>query len=126
MRKDPVYAIGVILAVGLVIFALYFVGPWYPGGPTAAIGSAFDTQLARGVVGVAYLIPSVGFLVGFTRHHDFLQRWGMFGTALGYAFVALLRFITIGPFPFVWLFMVLCALVAGVVYLYISFNKRVD
>lgn len=121
IRRDPVYTIGVILAVGLLIFALYFIGPWYVGGPATSIGAVFDSGLSRFVLGVLYLIPSVAVLVGTTKGLKW-RMFGTFGVALAFLFITILRLLTFGFTPVIWIFMLICALISAMVYLYVSVN----
>lgn len=118
------YTIGAILAVGLFLFGLYFIGPWYVGGPTTAIGAVFDNAISRLVLGIAYLVPSSMVLWGTKKGYSF-RRWGTFGVALCYLFITILRLLTFGFVPAIWIFMLACSLVAGMVYLYVSVNGPV-
>jgi hypothetical protein len=122
-RRDPVYTIGVILAVGLIMFAIYFIGPWYVGGPTTAIGLVFDNPITRAVLGVIYLVPSIAVLVGAKGGRKY-RRFGTFGMSLCFLFITMLRLVTIGFVPAIWIFVLVCTLISSLVYLYVSINEE--
>lgn len=121
IRKDPVYIIGVILAVGLLVFSIYIAGPWYPADPTSLVAAAFETPLARLVLGIVYAIPSIVVIGGIWKGNGW-KRAGTFSMAACYTFIALLRVISFGLEPIIWLFVLVCGLVSGMVYLHVSLN----
>jgi len=122
-RKDPIYLIAVIIAVGLLIFGIYVIGPWYVGGGATAVGSVFDTEISRFILGLGYITPPVMTFIGAKKR----GRWatmGIFGSSAACIFIAVLRIVTIGWIPFVWLFPLVMGLVAGVCYLVVSLGDE--
>lgn len=122
LAGNPIYSIGVVLATALLIFGVYSVGPWYTGGTTTALGAVFDTQNVRSIVSMFYIVPSAGVLWGIKHRRH--RAWSTFGTSLSYFFLATLRLVTIGPVPMIWLFILGCGLVMGIVYLYVSLKDE--
>lgn len=122
LASNPIYAIGVIMAGALLIFGLYLGSPWYVGGATTAIGQAFDQTVPRVILAGLYIVPTFSVILG-TKYKGF-RRFGMFGTALMYLFASVLRITTIGFTPFIWVFLLACALASGVVYLYVSLKTE--
>ena len=117
------YTIGVILAVVMLVFAIYFGGPWYVGGPSTAIGSAFDADIARALLSILYMIPCVATFVGTVKDGKY-RRIGSFGVAACFAFVTLLRLLTFGLTPVIWIFTFACGIIAGIVYIHESINEE--
>src|SRR6478609_7903628 len=123
LRENPVYTIGVILSVALLLFGLYTIGPWYVTTPTGTIGLIFDTQVARSIVSLFYIVPSLGFLIAVKKTE--WRRWTSFGAFLSYLFLTVLRLTTIGIIPFVWVFILADAFIMGVIYLWVSIRDEV-
>ena len=121
LAHNPVYTIGVVVSVALLLFGLYTLGPWYVTVPTGSIGQVFDTQLARSIVSILYIVPATGVIVGAWR--PAWRRWATFGAFLSYLFLTGLRLTTIGVVPFLWVFILACALTMGVVYLWVSMKS---
>jgi hypothetical protein len=122
LKNDPVYVIGVILSVVLLLFAVYFIGPWYPVEGGGAIAAAAGAQTTRAVLGIFYTVAGGLTLLGISHHR--LRAYGTFGMFLAYLFVGMLRLFAIGVFPVVWLFPLALALVSGVIYLYSSLHEE--
>lgn len=122
MRNDPVYTIAVILAIGLLIFGIYVIGPWYVVLPTTAVGATFDTAISRVLLGIVYITPAILTVVGAKRPRKWQAKYGTFGVALAYTFIAILRVITQGFIPLIWLFPLICGLVTGICYLWVSLS----
>ena len=86
------------------------------------MGAVFDTPIARAVVATLYILPSSAVLVGIKKKS--WRRWGAFGVFIMYLFAALLRVVTQGFTPFIWVFILACGLISGIVYLYVSLKEE--
>ena len=115
---NPHLVIECVLALALIIFGLYVASPWYVVTASNALGAIADTQISRSILGGLYLVPALMTLIGFKRKH--LRKWGAFGMFCAYLFAVLLRLLTVGFFPFIWLFMFALSLIAGTLYIYES------
>lgn len=124
LASNPVYTIGVVASVALLLFGLYTIGPWYVTVPTGTIGQVFDTQIARIIVSLLYIIPSLGVIIGITKKS--WRRWATFGAFLAYLFLSVLRLTAIGFVPFIWVFILADAIIMGVVYLWVSIKEDDD
>lgn len=118
----PELIIEVILASVLLIFALYVGGPWYVGGPTTAIGTAIEREVVRFFTAVVYAVPALVTFFGIKSPK--MRGWGVFGMFLAYLFSTILRLLTFGPFPMIWLFIFGLCLISAV--LYIVESRRDD
>lgn len=125
LANNPMYAIGVILAIVLLCFGLYLGSPWYIGGPATSLGSIFDAQVSRLIIATCYIIPSVGVLLGIKDIKA--RRVSTFFMFIAYLFATFFRILN-GLDPTYWLFVLACALISGIVYLYVSLRdeKRVS
>lgn len=110
----PELIIEIILAVILIIFAVYLGGPWYLAGPTTVIGNTIEAGAVRAFTAVVYIVP--GAITLFGLKSDKARAYGTFGLFLAYLFTTILRLLTFGPAPLLWLFTLGLALVAAVVY----------
>ena len=113
----PELIIEIILAVVLLVFALYLGGPWYVGGPTTAIGNAIEADTVRVLTAIIYIIPSSLTLGGVFKQNDKLRTYATFGLFMAYLFSVILRILTVGFTPLLWLYPFGLALVAAVVYI---------
>ena len=111
----PEIVIEVCLAIILIIFAVYLGGPWYVGGPTTAIGSAIEAGTVRILTAAIYIVPGAVTLFGVKN--DKVRVYGAFGLFLAYLFSTILRVLTVGFTPLLWLFTLGLALVCGVCYI---------
>ena len=111
----PEIVIEVTLAIILLIFAIYLGGPWYVGGPTTAIGSAIEADTVRLLTAAIYIVPGAATLLGLKS--DRIRVYGTFGLFLAYLFSTILRVLTVGFTPLLWLFTLGLALVCGVCYI---------
>lgn len=108
--------IEIILAAVLVIFAIYLGGPWYFAGPTTVIGQSIEADAVRALTAVLYIIPGVLTLATINRSRR-VRMYGVFGLFLAYMFTTILRVLTVGFTPLMWIFTLALALVAGVCYI---------
>lgn len=116
--------IQVFLAVALLITGVYIAGPWYVGGNLTAIGVLSDSAIGHTVIGTGYTVAGGIGLYGVTRNSVKGRYWGtmlMFGA---FVFMAILRLLTIGLTPIIWVLILALALIAGV--LHILESRRRD
>jgi hypothetical protein len=111
----PEIVIEVILAIVLLVFAVYLGGPWYLSDPSTSIGSAIESDSVRALTAFVYAIPSVSVLAGVRNKHA--RVYGTFGLFMAYLFSTILRLLTVGVTPMFWLFLLALSLVAAVVYI---------
>jgi ABC-type transport system involved in cytochrome c biogenesis permease subunit len=67
------------------------------------------------VIGSLYALPAILTLFGIKRSR--IRQLGTFGMFIAFMFSSLLRLLTFGWFPLLWLYPLALALIAGVVYL---------
>lgn len=111
----PEIVIEVILAITLVVFAIYLGGPWYVAGPTTVLGNTIEMQAIRILTAVIYFIPGVITLFAIKRPK--LRMYGAFGLFMAYLFTTILRVLTVGFTPLMWVFTLALALVMAVCYI---------
>jgi len=122
IENQPLLVIEIILALCLGVFAIYLGGPWYVGGPTTAIGTAIEAQTVRIFTAIIYFVPCMTFLLG--RRNDKVKQWALFGMFLAYTFSAILRLLTFGITPLIWVFIMSLALICGILYISEASPKR--
>lgn len=111
----PELVIEIILAVVLIIFAIYLGSPWYVAGPTTVIGNSIEADAVRVMTAVIYLVPGITTLAFFKN--DRVRMYGIFGLFLAYLFTTILRILSIGFTPLMWIFTLALALIAATVYI---------
>lgn len=119
----PIQAIEVVVALTLLVFGLYIMSPFYVITTTAAIAESFGQEQAlRSAVGfIFYIIPSSPTVLSLFFPRFDTPKWhakANLGMFIGVMFLTLLRLLTVGLFPFTWLFSLGLGLVAAVCYLY--------
>lgn len=107
-----------LLSVALIMWGAYLLSPVYDiETSSGAFSHAFQYPLSLAISAVVYLIigalPIVGFLWGKHR----LVSYGMGGVFMGYLYLALVRLISVGFQPIIWVFYIVLALIAAVCYL---------
>lgn len=119
----PVEAIEAVIALTLFFFGLYMVSPFYVATSTGALSVAFGSDiLLRVVVAVPlYIAPTLITITSlFTRYFN-SPAWrarANLGMFIGVIFLTLLRLLTIGLFPMIWLFTLALGLISALCYLY--------
>lgn len=117
MEKKPEYLIQILLAVALLITGVYIAGPWYVGGSLTAIGALSDSAIGHTVIGTGYAAAGAVDLYGVTRNSAkgrYLGTMLMFGA---FVFMTLLRLLTFGFTPIIWVFILTLGLIAGVLHI---------
>jgi hypothetical protein len=117
MEAHPEYLIQGFLAVALLITGVYIAGPWYVGGSTTAIGVLSDSSIGHIVIGTSYMTTGAVGLYGVVRNSARGRYWGtmlMFGA---FFFMVLLRLLTIGFTPIIWVLILALAFTAGVLHI---------
>jgi hypothetical protein len=117
IKGRPELVIEIILAIVLLFFAIYLGGPWYIGGHSTAIGNTIEADSVRVLTAIIYFIPAIITLAGVGKDSIKLRVYGTFGLFLAYLFSVILRWLTVGFAPFLWLFALGLALVAAVMYI---------
>jgi hypothetical protein len=108
----PVPAILFILALGLVVFGGYLVSPFYVSTPVIILG--LGSRVFEIAVGLAFLAVGLMRIIGTIQKNKKWMLAAPFGMMLSYLFLAILRIVTVGFIPLVWIPMLLCALIAGI------------
>ena len=113
----PELVIEIILATALFALAVYLGGPWYVSAPTSAIGNTIEADVTRIWTALVYIIPALMTFFGVVRDKPKVRSYGTFGLFMGYLFATILRLLTVGFFPVLWIYPLSIALVAAVVYI---------
>lgn len=119
----PEIVISFILALVLIAFGLYIGGPWYIADSSSVFGSEIHPEVLRVFTAAFYLIPSSVNLFGLIKSKRKWRAIGSFGMFLAYLFACIIRILTIGFTPAIWLFPLGFALVSGVLYITDSRKK---
>jgi len=113
-------AILLMLAVALLLTGIYAIGPWYVGGPTTAMGVVLEADLVRALPASFYIISGAFAMFGVLRKQPRWRYRGAFLCTLSYTFLVILRLLTFGPFPIIWLFTLALGLISAIIYLWES------
>ncbi len=129
VSNRPYMVIELILAVVILGFGIYLASPFYHAAATTTIGALFDSYVGRAVLSFLYIVPPLFTLVGFcvknyTRSLAF-RSWGALGIFNAYLFVSILRIITQGWIPVIWIFLLALSLIAGVIHLRLQYERKV-
>jgi len=124
MEAHPEYLIQWFLAIPLLIAGMYIAGPWYVGGSTTALGVLSDSSIGHTVIGTGYFVAGGVGLYGVISNSSTGRYFGTMAMFGAFIFMALLRILTIGFTPILWVFILALALIAGV--LHILESRRRD
>lgn len=116
--------IAFVLAVVLMVTGLYTAGPWYASTSTSALALAFENPWARGAVGAFYAFSGVYTLriIGIKKN----PQPGAFFMAISFMFATVLRILVIGALPLIWMHILACGLVSGILYVSYSLKDEGD
>lgn len=115
---SPMCYIALSMAVTLFVYGLYILGPLYRPEDTAALGILSQTWVSC-LTGSIYIIPSILTVAGLWTRRKSILLSGILGMSLAYLFSLLLRLLTIGFTPAIWLFYLCLFLVSVVCYLFV-------
>lgn len=107
-----------ILSVALFITGAYAIGPWYVGGPTTAMGVTLESDLVRAIPAAFYIISSSIAIWGVAFKKSAWRYRGAFLATMAYTFMTLLRLLTFGVFPVIWLFLLALGLISAMIFLW--------
>ena len=114
---SPIHYVVLSMAITLFLYGLYILGPLYQPASTVALGVLLSQQWVTYLTGAIYLIPSLLTLGGLSSARKALLLSGILGMSLAYLFSLLLRLLTIGFIPGIWLFYLCLFLISVVCYL---------
>lgn len=118
ITKNPLEAIGYVLAGSLVLTALYLFSPFYLG---QAAG------VTHYYVGIFYLVTGLPFLLrDIGRVKRIARRWGTNLVFVGHTFTTLFILISVGLRPLYWVWAAVCAITALVVHVWVVKNDSRD
>jgi hypothetical protein len=126
----PYEIIELILAVGILGFGIHLPTPLYKVvSTTTAIGTVSDSYMGRIVLSILYIVPPLFTLAGlclkrYKRSLAF-RSWAALGIFNAYLFVSILRVITQGWIPVIWIFLLALSLIAGVIHLRLQYERKV-
>lgn len=111
ITKNPLEAIGYVLAGSLVLTALYLLNPWYAGQAEGV------TQY---VVGIFYLVCGFPYVVrGWKQFPLWITALETNLVFVGHLFTTIFILIAVGLTPLYWLWAAVCAAVALIVHLWV-------
>ena len=123
-RGDGWYlrAVAFVMALTLTTIGLYIVGPWYRGGESATIWELFQHSALR-VIPATFYIVAGGYTLAALSFAKFNKKFkglyvGSFLMVIAWMFMCLLRLLTFGFTPVLWLLMP--AILSGVIFLWQS------
>jgi len=96
---------------------IFIAGPWYISSATSVVGVAIESYLGRLITGFGYIIPAVMVMWGAWGKHPTLLYRGNFLMFLAFVFMFILRLLTLGPTPIIWVLQVVLAAVTGFIFL---------
>lgn len=118
----PMEAIETIIALVLFVFGCYLISPLYIEAPQTASSALASNPTALLIAGVGlYILPALPILLGLFWKRVNTLKWrtrSTFWMFIACMFITLLRLITIGFTPLVWLFTFALGLIAAVCFLY--------
>jgi len=117
MEEHPEYLIQVFLAVTLTATGLYIAGPWYVGGGTTAVGVLSDSLIGHTVIGLGYAAAGGVALYGVAKNSITARYWGTMALFGSFFFMTLLRLLTIGFTPIIWLLVLCLAFISGLLHI---------
>ncbi|AXH66701.1 hypothetical protein SEA_SPILLED_247 [Streptomyces phage Spilled] len=112
----PLVIIEVIIAVGLLVSGLYTMSWLYQPSSTTPLGQAIDSTYVRMTIGAFYASSSVAIMAGAKKGNVSIESTGLFMASLSYAFMTLLRWLTIGFVPLTWVFSLTLMLIVAFLY----------
>ena len=116
-NRKPVTLVLYVLAVILVVYGSYIASPLYQISASTGLGLLFDQWYLRYFTVVLYIVPGLMTLFGLIARNKTFGQIGSFTMFLAFLFSTILRLITIGFTPAIWLFSLALALIAGICYL---------
>lgn len=121
MRKlSPRKILCIIEAVAyltLLVAGSYLLSPFYVAAPGTSISAALTSEWAQRLLGVVYVLPSALGIYALWKNKLNLREWATLGTFIGYLFITLLRLITIGPIPILWVFTFALTIIVGLIHI---------
>jgi hypothetical protein len=122
IRDETVMPKAVLLILGVSLFAvgLYAVGPWYVGGPTTAMGAVLETDLIRAIPAAFYMLAGGAAVYGVVKKKARWRYRGAFLSSTAFFFLTLLRLLTFGFTPVIWIFILALCLISAIIYLWES------
>jgi hypothetical protein len=117
MEEHPEYLIEVFLAVTLTVTGIYLAGPWYVGGSTTAVGVLSDSLIGHTAIGLGYTAAGAVAIYGVAKNSVKARYWGTMALFGSYFFMTLLRLLTIGFAPIIWLLILCLAFISGLMHI---------
>jgi hypothetical protein len=115
---NPMSYIALSMSITLFLYGLYILGPFYVADPDTAIG-ILPQQWVTYLTGAIYIVPSTLTFLGLGSKRRILLLSGIFGMFLAYLFSLMLRLLTVGFVPGIWLFHLALVLISMICYLFV-------
>lgn len=119
-----------LFGVGLMVFALYIVGPWFLSyvGTVSPISVGVAQRSAQIVIGLFFLFSS-GVNVSIPIFRKTSKRLTVTKLAailsfISFSFLAFLRILVFGWLPLTWIYPVMLALACGVIRVYLELRAK--
>ncbi len=119
----PIESIALVLAGGLVIYALMFGIVTFTGTYEISPGAVLDTKNIRYLFCLIYAACGIPFIYSYVRGK---AKAGdkMLYVFIAYLSILLLRLMSVGFFPLVWFFILLCTIIAAFIYFWMLNHAR--
>jgi hypothetical protein len=114
------------LALTLLAFGIYIDSPYYESSPTTIIGAAFESDLARLIISLLYIVPPILVFVGYQTNRIRVRSVGLFSVFLAYLFNTILRVATFGIQPVNWIFTLALCVIAAAMFINFKLKLEVD
>lgn len=115
LLNRPLHVVLGVVVTTMLLFGLYLVSPFYEAVPTSAIAVVFDTRWVQYIVAAFYVTPGVLYIWGTVKRSKKLLRRSASWAFYVYTFAAVLRIVSVGFFPWIWLFILALGLIAAVI-----------
>lgn len=119
IKTNPIFVIEIIFAIGLMVYGLYILGPLYEVSYSTALGRFFEGPPVRIGMGFLYMVSGVVVLFAKIKNHTRLRTSGAFLMFMAFFFTFVIRVVTIGLIPLIWMHYLMLALACAVIYLHL-------
>jgi hypothetical protein len=114
--RNPVEMAMFIYSLGVFLFALFILSPWYVGSPGGSIWLALHERIAELITGVIFIVVSLpGTMIPFVKkpnREKFAKRSALW-LFLCFLFLAILRVLIFGWLPATWIPLIILSLTSG-------------
>jgi hypothetical protein len=114
----PLASIAMVLAVVMLSIGLYSVSPFLVTTSNSIFGAALVNPPAVWAFGAGYMLVSILTIIGVGANNLRFYRLGLMGSFVALLFISVLRVISLGVFPMLWVFSLALAAVAAVCWLH--------